>query len=291
MLSKTVKQRMAAALSIAVCASLTAGFAVNANAAAKKATWVLVKSSTVHKANNATETSSTTYKYDKNGWLKQREYKGYSTNEKTVFTRDKTGLEKTIKRYTDGKLDEITQNTIKKGKITKGVVYTFDDNHKKIKFETITYTYKKNKLKKVLTKWNNGMVSKDILYPNGNLKSSVLKDKGNTTTSKHNKKGDMVSTTSVYKQDGKVFSTYDITRSNKYDKKGNIVKIVEKAKNTDASGKVEKERTIYQYSYKYDKAGNIKQEVCKITHFYGDGTSSSTSRTTNNTYKKIMVTQ
>ena len=291
MLSKTVKQRMAAALSIAVCASLTAGFAVNANAAAKKATWVLVKSSTVHKASNATETSSTTYKYDKNGWLKQREYKGYSTNEKTVFTRDKTGLEKTIKRYTDGKLDEITQNTIKNGNITKGVVYTFDDNHKKIKFETITYTYKKNKLHKVLTKWNNGMVSKDILYPNGNLKSSVLKDKGNTTTSKHNKKGDMVSTTSVYKQDGKVFSTYDITRSNKYDKKGNTVKIVEKAKNTDASGKVEKERTIYQYSYKYDKAGNIKQEVCKITHSYGDGTSSSTTRTTNNTYKKIMVTQ
>ena len=139
------KRGLAVALSAAVCVTLSAGFTMSADAASKKTVYVMVQSNTTYNNGGSIEKGMVKNTYDKNGLLKQMVSTGITADSRTVYKRDKAGIVKSAKTYNGaGKLTGATENTIKKGLVTKTKYYDITNGKKKLS-TTTTYTYKKKK--------------------------------------------------------------------------------------------------------------------------------------------------
>jgi len=290
----TAKRGLALMLSTVLFLTLPFLFTQEVSAASKTKTFYVVTKiqSTYTNTDGSTEKNVTTHTYDKNGMLKSTVSKGYTPYYKIVYTRNSAGIVTASKTYNEkGKQTGATINKVKNGNIIKSTTKQIDPKTGKKKTSpTTSYTYKKGKCVKGVTKGSDGSKSTDTYYGNGIIKQSVYESPNSKYVYNYDKKGRLKSSTSSYTyndqtSNSKTTYIYKETRN----KHGDPVKSVETEKTTSDDGITTTNVFTNNYKYTY-KSGRVVKVVNTYKTKFGDSTYTG-KNTTAYKYKAVKVPQ
>ena len=241
-MKKIIRKIVSLAFTLLIITSMILPFTIESMAASGKVTVYVPTSATIKSVRNGTKSTETyKIKYNKKG-LPTTIYEPDGV--KFVFKYNKKGfLAKTNRSTNTGAWTKIKVN-----KDGFPIKLSYYDN------SVTSVKYRKNGRPK----------SAKSKLPDGNYVCVSFDKYGNRTSSK-------------YQNDTRVFST--TTFKNKLNKKGNVVKQIQKIKGYDNA-------TTITVKYKYDKHGNIKNKTTKLKR--KDGTE---SYKVTYKYKKIKVSK